>query len=129
MARRVEYFSWDEDAVTRRSVIQAATAAAALLILLAPQALAQPALEGRWVLVKQTYGKGEANLGPGIEWHAKFTVDGCLCPYDELDNKPLPNNMYLPREQIEHQSRICLRCEYRWAEACWQDPEPPLPSE
>lgn len=39
----------------------AAAVAAAVIILLAP-ALAQPPLEGRWVLVEQTYGKGKANL-------------------------------------------------------------------
>ena len=29
---------------------------------------------------------------------------------------------------LEHLSRICLRCGYRWAEAIWEDPQLSLPT-
>jgi len=77
------------------------------------------------------YGKGEANVSPGMEWHKDI---GSVKGEDDSVYLTLPDCC---REQwgeskrsvwiTEHLSRICLRCEYRWPEACFVDPEPRLP--
>ena len=80
-------------------------------------------------------GKERWHSSPDLTWHktllipftetSRANLDPCC--YEAMggpsDDKVDIHHIY------EHISRICLRCEYRWPEACWVDPEPRLSDE
>ena len=73
------------------------------------------------------YGKGEVNVSPGMEWHTGSFAggDAQTCCFAATGADSVTPGTKGP----QHLSRICLRCEYRWPEACWVDPEPRLSDE